>query len=54
MTISLEGIFIKRKHKTTPEKVNAIFWIIRERSYELLEKDIYLSISNNQRLEAVY
>ena len=40
--ISLEEIFIERKPKSTPEKVNAILWVIRERFYELLEKDTYL------------
>jgi len=37
----LEGVFIRRKPRPTPEKVDTIFQVIRERFYELLEKDIY-------------
>ena len=41
--IGLKEVFIERKPKPTPKKINIIFQVIRERSYELLEKNTHLS-----------
>ena len=41
--IGLEGVFTERKPRPTPEKVDATLQVIRERPYELLEKDTHPS-----------